>query len=70
MRIEVLTVVCGVSWPVASTILHYCVSDDYPILDFRALWSLEMDANGLRLSRLGCVMRTFASADGSLPRRA
>jgi hypothetical protein len=43
VRIEVLTVLCGVSWPVASTVLHYCVSDEYPILDFRALWSLEMD---------------------------
>lgn len=42
VRIEVLTLLCGVSWPIASTLLHYRVSEEYPILDVRALWSLEM----------------------------
>jgi hypothetical protein len=40
LRIEILTLLSGVSWPTASTILHFCHGDRYPILDFRALWSL------------------------------
>jgi hypothetical protein len=43
LRIEVLTLLCGVEWPTASVILHWCASDRYPILDFRALWSLGTD---------------------------
>jgi hypothetical protein len=43
LRIEVLTLLCGVEWPTASVILHFCSIDKYPILDFRALWSLTMD---------------------------
>ena len=39
-RIEVLTLLSGVSWPMASVILHLVHEDRYPILDFRALWSL------------------------------
>ena len=42
-RIEALTVLNGVSWPIASVLLHFGVSDDYPILDFRALWSLSIE---------------------------
>ena len=30
----------GVEWPTASTLLHFCDRRPYPILDFRALWSL------------------------------
>jgi hypothetical protein len=30
----------GVSWPVASVILHFGKKNLYPILDYRALWSL------------------------------
>jgi hypothetical protein len=30
----------GVSWPTASVVLHFCDTRRYPILDFRALWSL------------------------------
>jgi len=33
----------GVGWPMASVILHWCHADPYPILDFRALWSLGLD---------------------------
>jgi hypothetical protein len=40
LRIEVLTLLDGVSWPTASVILHFFHSDAYPILDVRALESL------------------------------
>jgi hypothetical protein len=30
----------GVEWPTASVILHFCDRGPYPILDYRALWSL------------------------------
>ncbi len=43
LRIEGLTLLSGVAWPMASTILHWCHVDRYPILDFRALWSLGID---------------------------
>lgn len=43
LRIGVLTVLEGVSKPVASTILHFCHAERYPILDFRALWSLGLE---------------------------
>jgi hypothetical protein len=41
LRIEVLTLLNGVSWPTASVILHFFHSEPYPIMDFRALWSLK-----------------------------
>ena len=40
-RIQALTVLNGVHWPTASVILHFGSSDRYPVLDFRALWSLS-----------------------------
>lgn len=40
LRIEVLTLLNGVGWPTASALLHFGTRDAYPILDFRALWSL------------------------------
>lgn len=42
-RIEALTLLDGVGWPMASVILHLCHHDPYPILDFRALWSLSTE---------------------------
>lgn len=42
-RIAPLTLLHGVSWPTASVILHLYHPDRYPILDFRALWSLGVD---------------------------
>jgi len=42
-RIEVLTILNGVQWPSASVILHLFHKDKYPILDFRALWSVGVD---------------------------
>jgi len=43
LRVEVLTLLRGVGWPTASVILHFCVPDQYPILDIRALWTLGLD---------------------------
>ncbi|MDP3259519.1 MAG: hypothetical protein Q8M34_02895 [Thermodesulfovibrionales bacterium] len=43
LRIKVLTLLNGVSWPVASALLHFYVSNNYPILDVRALWSLRCE---------------------------
>ncbi len=40
LRIKVLTLLRGVSWPTASVILHFGSRQKYPILDFRALWSV------------------------------
>lgn len=45
LRIEVLTLLNGVSWPTASVILHFCHKEAYPILDVRALWSLGVEAS-------------------------
>ena len=41
LKIEILTLLNGVSWPTASTILHFSTNFKYPILDFRALWSVN-----------------------------
>jgi len=43
LRIESLTLLDGVQWPTASVILHLFHPERYPILDFRALWSVELD---------------------------
>jgi len=42
-RIQVLTLLDGVLWPTASVVLHLFHKDSYPILDFRALWSVGSD---------------------------
>jgi len=42
-RIEVLTLLDGVGWAVASAILHLYHKEEYPILDFRALWSVGLE---------------------------
>lgn len=39
-RIGALSLLKGVQFPTASVILHFCVDRNYPILDFRAIWSL------------------------------
>lgn len=41
--IEALRVLDGVEWATASAILHWFHLEPYPILDFRALWSLGRD---------------------------
>jgi hypothetical protein len=43
LAIEALTLLTGVEWPTASVVLHFCHRDPFPILDFRALWSLSVD---------------------------
>jgi len=45
--IGALLILQGVSFPTASAILHFCVDDSYPILDFRALWSLGIEKPNL-----------------------
>jgi thermostable 8-oxoguanine DNA glycosylase len=40
LRIEVLLLLNGVGYPTASVILHFGYANLYPILDFRALWSV------------------------------
>jgi hypothetical protein len=42
-RIETLTLLDGVLWPTASVILQFFHRDPYPIIDFRALWSVSLD---------------------------
>ena len=40
-RIELLTLLDGIGWPTASVILHFFHKGHYPILDYRALWSVR-----------------------------
>ena len=42
-RIEMLTLLDGVKWPTASVILHFFHKEPYPILDFRALWTISVE---------------------------
>ncbi len=42
VRIELLTLLRGVSWLSASVLLHFGHRAPYQILDFRALWSLKL----------------------------
>ena len=39
-KVYILRTLAGVGWPTASVILHFCDKRPYPILDYRALWSL------------------------------
>ena len=43
LRIEIWTLLSGVKWPTASVFVHFAFPDAFPILDFRALWSLRED---------------------------
>lgn len=42
-RIEALVKLEGVGVPTASALLHFGYDNEYPILDFRALWSLSVE---------------------------
>jgi hypothetical protein len=42
LKINLLRLLEGVEWPTASTILHFCDVRPYPILDYRAVWSLGL----------------------------
>src|SRR5687768_7771093 len=39
-KMYILRTLAGVGWPTASVILHFCDTRPYPVLDYRALWSL------------------------------
>ncbi len=43
IRIEVLRLLEGVDYPVASVLLHFAFPEQYPILDFRVIWSLGLE---------------------------
>jgi hypothetical protein len=43
LRIGILKSLQGVDWPMASVLLHFGHKNPYPIIDYRALWSLELD---------------------------
>jgi hypothetical protein len=43
IKMDLLRTLAGVEWPTASTLLHFCDERSYPILDYRALWSLGYD---------------------------
>ena len=45
-RVESLTLIDGVSWPTATVILHLFHNAPYPILVFRALWSISLEVPG------------------------
>lgn len=40
IRIEILNILTGVGWPTASVLLHFATNYKYPIVDYRALWSI------------------------------
>ena len=40
LRIGVLRLLDGVDWAAASVLLHFGARDQYPVFDFRALWTL------------------------------
>ena len=40
LKIDLLRTLSGVEWPTASALLHFCDERPYPILDYRAIWSL------------------------------
>lgn len=40
LKIDLLRTLVGVEWPTASALLHFTDPRPYPILDYRALWSL------------------------------
>lgn len=43
LRVDVLRLLYGVAWPMATVVLHWSHTAPYPILDYRALWSLGVD---------------------------
>lgn len=43
LRVEVLQILHGVNYPTASVILHFFHPEPYPIIDYRALWTLGFE---------------------------
>ncbi len=60
VRIELLTLLRGVAWPTASAMLHFVCRDRCPVLDFRALWSMELRPYRISISRCGGHIRRSA----------
>lgn len=46
VRVEVLTLLKGVSLGTASVLLHFCSADPYPIYDPMSLWSVQATPPG------------------------
>jgi thermostable 8-oxoguanine DNA glycosylase len=44
VRIELLCMLHGVGYPFASTILHMTFPEEFALIDYRALWSLGVEA--------------------------
>lgn len=44
LKVELLRLLRGVEWPTASAILHFADTRPYPILDYRAAWSVGWSA--------------------------
>ena len=42
-RVQKILARAGYGWPTASVLLHFGYDNLYPILDFRALWSLGLE---------------------------
>lgn len=77
LKIQTLLMLSGVGWPTASVILHMFDARPFPILDYRALWSVTQDVpskygsefwreytlftRGLA-RKVGCDMRTLDRA--------
>lgn len=49
-KIEALRLLDGVDWPAASVILHFCDQERWPIIDYRAFWSLGQKSPAGRYS--------------------
>ncbi len=56
----------GVSWLIASVILHFCHSDPYPIIDFRSLWSVSLEVPSSMVLSCSGVMQISVE---KLPKR-
>lgn len=72
IRVEVLQVLYGVGYPMASVILHFFHRDTYPILDFRALESMGIVQPpqytfGFWWEYVGASRKLLAQARRSLP---
>ena len=49
-KIESLRILDGVDWPTASVILHFCDVGKWPVMDWRAFWSLGAEPPAGRYS--------------------
>jgi hypothetical protein len=71
LRISLLCALDGVDLPVASVLLHVGLSPEYPIIDYRALWSLGSGQPGYYSfdfwwSYVECCRRLAAAANVSV----